>query len=99
MSKKVLKTCPKGHKFYKSSDCPVCPICANEAKPQSGFLSSISAPAQRALASKEISTLKKLSTFTEKEIASLHGMGPNALSKLKIALIDNKLSFKKEDHG
>ena len=96
MSAKILKTCPKGHKFFKSSDCPVCPICANEDKQESGFLSTISAPARRALASKEITTLTQLASFTEKEIADLHGMGPNALFKLIIALAENKLSFKKK---
>jgi len=95
MSTKVSKTCPKGHKFYKSSDCPTCPICTNEDKPESGFLSTISAPARRALASKEITTLAQLASFTEIEIADLHGMGPNALSKLTSALAEKNLSFKK----
>ena len=95
MSTQVLKTCPKGHKFYKSSDCPVCPICATEDKPENGFLSTISAPARRALAAKEIKTLVQLASFTEKEIADLHGMGPNALSKLTMALAENNLSFQK----
>src|SRR5438309_1005170 len=27
MPKKTLKTCSRGHEFYKSSDCPVCPKC------------------------------------------------------------------------
>ena len=25
--KGTLKVCSRGHKFDKSSDCPVCPIC------------------------------------------------------------------------
>jgi hypothetical protein len=95
MSTKVLKICPKGHKFSKSSDCPVCPICTSEDRPESGFLSAISAPARRALASKEITTLAQLASFTEKEIANLHGMGPSVLSKLAMVLTENKLSFKK----
>jgi len=44
----TLKTCPKGHKFYKSSDCPACPICEEERKPKVGFLALNAAPARRA---------------------------------------------------
>ena len=88
-----LKTCPAGHQFYKSSDCPTCPICEKENKPSSGFLAEIAAPARRALASKNISTLLELAKFTESEIAALHGMGPNALSKLKNALTKEGLGF------
>ena len=49
-------------------------------------LPKISAPAQRALASAGITNLKQLSKFTEAEVAQLHGMGPNALGKLREAL-------------
>jgi len=45
-SKKNLRTCSKGHRFYKTSDCPVCPICENERRPEAGFLSLIAAPAE-----------------------------------------------------
>jgi len=48
-SNKSLRTCAKGHKYYKSSDCPTCPICEKELKPATGFLSILSAPARRAL--------------------------------------------------
>lgn len=27
------KTCPKGHTFLKSSDCPTCPTCEAAKKP------------------------------------------------------------------
>lgn len=94
--KKTLKVCSKGHKFYKSSDCPTCPKCALEKKPKEGFLSTISAPARRALESKNISSLKKLSGYSEIEIENLHGMGPNAISKLQSALKKEGLTFKKE---
>lgn len=95
-SKKVLKICSKGHRFYKSSDCLTCPVCEADKKPKGGFLSTISTPARRALESKGISTLKKLTEFTEGEISALHGMGPNAISKLKLALKKEDLSFKKQ---
>lgn len=95
-SKKVLKICSNGHRFYKSSDCLTCPVCEADKKPKAGFLSTIAAPARRALESKGISTLKKLSEFTEDEISALHGMGPNAISKLKVALKKEGLSYKKQ---
>lgn len=54
----------------------------------------IAAPAKRALASKGITNIKKLASFTEKEIAELHGMGPSTIPKLKKALTEAKLKFK-----
>lgn len=63
-------------------------------KEKAGFPVKLAAPAQRALASAGITDLKKLSKFTEAEIAQLHGMGPNALSKLHDALKADGLSFK-----
>lgn len=48
-----LRTCPKGHKYYKSTDCPTCPICEQEHKPHNSFLSLLVAPARRALAGKK----------------------------------------------
>ncbi|UOQ85364.1 hypothetical protein [Gracilibacillus salinarum] len=89
------KTCEKGHHFYKSSDCPTCPICEAERKPTNGILSQVSAPARRALESKQIENLQQLSCFTEKEIKQLHGMGPAAIKILKAALEKENLSFKK----
>ena len=94
-SKKNLRTCSKGHRFYKTSDCPVCPICENERRPEAGFLSLIAAPARRALESKGIKTLQQLSVFKEAEILKFHGMGPGSLPKLCSALKTIGLSFKK----
>ncbi len=93
--KKNLKVCSSRHKFYKTSDCPTCPICENEKNPASGFLSALSAPARRALEGAGIKTLLQLSKLTEKEILRLHGMGPASLPTLRIALATNELSFKK----
>jgi len=93
--KKNLKVCSNGHKFYKTSDCPTCPICQNEKKPGTGFLSLLSAPARRALEGAGIKTLSQLSKLTEKEILQLHGMGPASLPALRNALAKNGLSFKK----
>lgn len=53
----------------------------------------LSRPAQRALHNAGISKLPQLSKFSEKEIAKLHGVGPNAIVQLKKALADAGLSF------
>jgi uncharacterized protein YdhG (YjbR/CyaY superfamily) len=62
-------------------------------------LPKLAAPAQRALASAGITDLKQLSKFAEAEVAQLHGMGPNALDKLREALKANGLSFKQGQAG
>ncbi len=95
MATKTLRTCSKGHQYYKSSDCPTCPLCEEERKPSAGFLSLLGAPARRALENKKISTEKQLSGFTEKEILSLHGMGPGSMPTLRKALEEKGLAFKK----
>ncbi len=95
ITKKVLKTCKNGHQFYKTSDCPTCPICEAENKPEHGFLSELSAPARRALEHEGITTVEKLAQHSEKEILALHGMGPASLPKLKAALAEKELVFKK----
>jgi DNA-directed RNA polymerase alpha subunit len=94
ISEKNFRTCNKGHKYYKSSDCPICPTCEQERKPDNGFLSLLSAPARRALENNEITSLQKLSTFSEKEILQFHGMGPASLPKLRSALEEIGLSFR-----
>ncbi|MEH7177565.1 RNA polymerase alpha subunit C-terminal domain-containing protein [Neobacillus vireti] len=93
-SNKTLRTCDKGHQYYKSSDCPTCPTCEQERKPESGFLSTLSAPARRALESNGIITLQQLANFSEKEILKFHGMGPASLPKLRSALETKGLAFK-----
>lgn len=92
--KKILKICPNGHTFYKSSDCPSCPICMANEKPQTGFLSLLSSPARSALIEANIETLEQLSQFTEKEILKLHGIGKASIPTLTKALSDVGLSFK-----
>ena len=90
-SGKSLWVCDKGHKYYKNSDCPTCEA---ERKPESGFLSLLSAPARRALENNGITSLQELSNYTEKEILKFHGMGPASLPKLRDALREEVLSFK-----
>ncbi|XOK64063.1 RNA polymerase alpha subunit C-terminal domain-containing protein [Paenibacillus elgii] len=93
-SNKTLRICSNGHQYYKSSECPSCPICDQERKPDNGFLSLLSAPARRALEHHGITSLQQLSQYSEKEILQFHGMGPASLPKLRTALQENGLSFK-----
>lgn len=94
VAKKTLRTCKQGHRYYKSSDCPVCPICEAERKTTAGFLSLLSAPARRAVASKGIKTLEQLASCSEAEILQLHGIGKSSLPKLQSALSVAGLSFR-----
>jgi len=41
--KQTLRTCPQGHQYYKSTDCPSCPICEDARKAKDQFLSKLSA--------------------------------------------------------
>ena len=61
--------------------------------PENDFLNLLSAPAKRALENSKITTLKKLSTYTEAEILKLHGIGPSAIPILKNCLKNAQLSF------
>lgn len=92
----VLRTCPQGHQYYKSSDCPTCPVCENERKPKNGFLTLLAAPARRALENKGICTLEQLATYSKKEILALHGMGPSTIPKLQKALQEEGLALKND---
>ena len=57
------------------------------------FLSRLGGPARRTLENSGITTAQKLSTFTEKEILALHGMGSASLPKLRAALQEVGLAF------
>jgi len=56
----------------------------------------LSAPALRALANAGYTHLDQLTEVTEAELAKLHGMGPNALTKLREALAAQALTFKEK---
>ncbi len=94
-TKRRLKTCENGHQFYKSSDCPVCPICEQNKKPEDGFLAQLAAPARRALENNGIFTLEQLSKFSEKEVLAFHGMGKSSIPKLHKSLSEKGLGFRK----
>ncbi|RHW40150.1 hypothetical protein D1B33_00160 [Lysinibacillus yapensis] len=93
-SEKVPRICKNGHQYYKSSDCNTCPTCEKANRPDNGFLSLLSAPARRALLHRDITTLEQLSAYSEKEILSLHGIGPSSIPKLKAALSASGLAFR-----
>ena len=66
-----------------------------DKKSTSGDLpEKLGAPAERALAGAGIKKLKDLTKYSEAEIKQLHGVGPNALGKLRQALAEKGLSFK-----
>ena len=96
MAEKTLRVCEKGHEYYKSSDCTSCPTCDKENKPHSGFLSKLSSPARSALVHEGVDTLEKLSTYTEKEILKLHGIGKASLPTMRTSLEEASLSFKEK---
>lgn len=96
--KGTLKVCNRGHKFYRSSDCPVCPKCwagYYKKRHRNDFPKKLAAPALRALINAKITRLADLEEHTEAELMELHGMGPNAMSQLKRAMKKEGLKFKK----
>jgi len=91
--KKTLRICSKGHKYYKSSDCLVCPVCEKEKTKNDKLFPGLSAPAKRALENAGIKTLKQLSKKSESELLKLHGMGKTAIPILRTILKTKGLSF------
>lgn len=87
------KICKQGHTFYKSSDCPTCPVCEKQ-KPKSGVFADMASPVRGAFDHKSIKTLKQLSKYTEKEILSMHGIGSSSIPLFKKKLKEAGLAFK-----
>ena len=79
----TVRICLQGHRYEKSTDCPVCPVCEAERKPADGFFAGLGAPARRALENAGINSVLLLSRKTKKEILKLHGMGPSSIPKLE----------------
>lgn len=97
-TEKIKKTCELGHTYYKSSDCPSCPTCEKlKRESASGFLALLSNPARNALLHQGIDTIEKLSSFSEKEILKIHGIGKASLPSFRKSLEEQGLSFKKAD--
>jgi hypothetical protein len=53
---------------------------------KSGLPAGLAAPARRALAGAGFTRLEQLSKASEAELMQLHGMGPNAMKKIRAAL-------------
>lgn len=62
-------------------------------QPENDFPPGLSNPARQALALAGIQRLEQLTEFSESEINQLHGIGPNALGKLRFALDAKELAF------
>ena len=60
-------------------------------------LPKLASPAQRALAAAGITQLVQLTRLSEAELARLHGIGPNAIKTLRLALSEKGLSFRPEE--
>ncbi len=91
----TVRTCPEGHAYRKSSDCPTCPACEAARKPASGMLSTLSAPARRALEREGLTTIESIAMRTEKELLALHGVGPSTIPSLARALAAAGLTFRR----
>lgn len=87
------RTCPKGHRYMKSSDCPACPQCEAENAPKDGWKARLSASARRALEGTGVRTLAQLAERSERELLELHGFGPASLPILRKELRSVGLSF------
>lgn len=94
MLQKTERICKKGHHYFKSSDCPTCPVCEEERKSEAGIFANLSAPARRALQNNHITSLEELAQQSEKEILKFHGIGKTAIPILKKLLNEAGLSFK-----
>ena len=92
-TKQIKRTCIKGHTYYTSSDCMVCPVCAQDEQPESGLLSKVNAPVRRALLRNKVTDVEALAAYGEKEILAWHGVGPSSIPLLKKALADKGLQF------
>ena len=55
----------------------------------------LSKPAHRALANANILKLEDLRKWTEKDLLSLHGIGPSAIPPIKAAMKKAGIAFKK----
>jgi hypothetical protein len=60
---------------------------------KSDLPSGLAKPALRALEGAGYTQLEQLTKVSEEEILKLHGMGPNAMAKLRQALLDKGLTF------
>jgi hypothetical protein len=64
-----------------------------ENLPKDNFLSTLSAPARRALENNGITTLEQLSNYSKKEVLKFHGIGKSSIPKLDKLLSDQNMYF------
>jgi DNA-directed RNA polymerase alpha subunit len=62
------------------------------------ILQKLAKPAQRAIQNAGITTIEQISEYSEKEFLKLHGIGKNAMSIIKLALVENGLTFSDKDN-
>ncbi len=63
------------------------------------FQIGLASPARRALTGAGITLLTQLTRLSERELSHLHGIGPNALKQLRLALAARGLRFATEKQG
>jgi DNA-directed RNA polymerase alpha subunit len=66
-------------------------------EPATGFLALLSNPARNSLLHHGIDTIEKLSSYTEKEILKIHGIGKASLPAFRKSLEEKGLSFKQNE--
>jgi hypothetical protein len=81
------KRCSKGHVFFKTTNCPVCPICEKTRIPITDFLSLFPAPARRALENHGVTSLEHLVAIPESEFLSYQGFGPSSIKIVRRLVI------------
>lgn len=64
--------------------------------PAAGTLPKLASPALRALHNAGYTSLEQLSKVTESALLQLHGMDPNAITRIKEALQEQGLTLAKE---
>lgn len=94
---KIPRTCKQGHAYYKSSNCPTCPICEKLKDRLSVFLALLNNPARNTLVHDGIDTIEKLAKYTEKEILAIHRIEKTSLPTFKKALEEACLNFKSKN--
>lgn len=62
-----------------------------------GAFSYLAAPARRGLAGAGIWVLADLGMMKERDVAALHGMGPNAMTRLTQKMAEQGIAFADED--
>jgi len=65
----------------------------SEQEQESDLPATLSAPARRALTGAGCTRLEDVANLGERDIKRLHGVGPNAIEKLRQALNDHGLTF------